>query len=76
MCYINDREILVPEVKGKTIRSMRFILTGSSGETEVAIDFTDGTSFSSTTCPKMAFHAELYVGGPGEIQIISRYGEE
>ena len=73
---MNDREILVPEVEGKTIRSMRFIITGSSGETEVAIDFNDGTSFSSTTCPKIEFNAELYIGGPGEIQIIKQYGEE
>ena len=75
MCYMSDREILVREVEGKTIRSMRFMLTGSSGETEVAIDFTDGTSFSSTTCPKIDFSAELYIGGAGEPQIIRRYGE-
>jgi hypothetical protein len=42
VCYTNDREITVPEVEGKTIRSMRLTLTGSSGESEVAIDFTDG----------------------------------
>ena len=73
---MNDREILVPEVEGKTILSMRFLLTGTSRETEVAIDFTDGTSFSSTTLPKIQFNAELYIGGPGEIQIIRRYGDE
>ena len=75
MSYVSDREILVPEVEGKTISSMRFILTGSSGESEVDIQFTDGTSFSGTTCPKMEFSAELYIGGPGEPQIIRRYGE-
>ena len=72
---MSDREILIPEVEGKTISSMRLILTGSSGESEVAIDFTDGTSFSSTTCPKMEFNAELYIGGAGEPEIIKRYSE-
>ena len=72
---MNDSEIVVPEVEGKTIRSMRLTLTGSSGETEVSIDFTDGTSFSGTACPKMEFNAELYIGGAGEPQIIRRYDE-
>ncbi len=72
---MDDREILVPEVEGKTIRSLRVLLTGSSGETEVSIDFTDGTSFSSTACPRTEIQAELYIGGTGEPQIIKRYGE-
>ena len=71
---MSDREIFIPEVIGKTIGSMRFILTGSTGETEVAIDFTDGTSFSSTSCTKLEFTAELYVGGVGEPEVIRRYG--
>lgn len=72
---MSDREILVSDVIGKTIGSMRFILTGATGETEVAIDFTDGTSFSSTSCTKLEFSAELYIGGVGEPQILRRYGE-
>ena len=75
MCYMNDREILVPEVEGKIVRSMRLMLT-SSAQTEIQIDFTDGTSFSSSTCPRTEFNAELYVGGAGEPQIIKRYGNE
>ncbi len=39
MRYMNDREIVIPEVEGKTIQSMRLILTGSTGETEVSIDY-------------------------------------
>jgi hypothetical protein len=38
VCYMSDREIQVPEVEGKTIRSMRLTLT-SSAETEIQIDF-------------------------------------
>ena len=38
---MNDREILVPEVEGKTIHAMRLLLTGATGETELSIDFTD-----------------------------------
>ena len=72
---MNDREIVIPEVEGKTIRSMRLILTGSTGETEVSIDFTDGTSFSGTACLHTELQAELYVGGVGAPQIIKRYGD-
>ena len=72
---MNDREVVIPEVEGKTIGSMRFILTGSACETEVAIDFTDGTSFSATACQRIELEAELYIGGAGEPQIIKRYGE-
>lgn len=75
MCHMNDREIVIPEVEGKTIRSMRLILTGSTGETEVSIDFADGTSFSGTACPHTELQAELYVGGVGAPQIIKRYGD-
>ena len=72
---MTDGEIVVPEIEGKTIRSMRLILTASSGETEIAIDFTDGTSFSATTCSKTEITAELYVGGSGEPEILKRYGD-
>ena len=75
MRYMSDREIVVPEVEGKTIRSMRMTVT-SSAETDLQIDFTDGTSFSSSTCPKVGFEAELYIGGTGEPQILKRYGDE
>lgn len=75
MSYMSDREIQVPEVEGKTIRSMR-LTTTSSAETEIQIDFTDGTSFTSSTCPRVEFDAELYIGGSGEPQIIKKYGEQ
>jgi hypothetical protein len=72
---MNDREILVSEVEGKTIRAMRLMITGATGETEVSIDFTDGTSFSATACQHTELEAELYIGGTGEPQIIKRYGD-
>lgn len=75
MCYMNNREISVPEAEGKTIRSMKLMLA-SSGETEIQIDFSDGTSFSSSTCPRTDFEAELYIGGVGEPQILKRYGQD
>ena len=75
MGYMSDREIPVPEVEGKTIRSMRLTLT-SSAETEIQMDFTYGTSFTSSTCPRVEFDAELYIGGSGEPQIIKKYGEQ
>ena len=73
MPYMDDRQIPVPEVEGKTIRSMNLMLS-SSGETEVHIDFTDGTSFSSTTCQRLKLDAELYIGGSGEPQVLRKYG--
>jgi hypothetical protein len=72
---MSNREILVPEVEGKTVRSMR-VMQSSAGETDIQIDFTDGTSFSSSTCPRTDFEAELYIGGVGEPQILKRYGND
>ena len=72
---MNDREILVPEAEGKTVRSMKLMLTSAS-RTEMQINFTDGTSFSSSTSPRTEFDAELYIGGTGEPQILRRYGNE
>ena len=71
---MNDREILVPESEGKTIRAMRLTLTAATGETEFSNDFTDGTGLSATTCQRTELEAELYIGGTGEPQIIKRYG--
>jgi hypothetical protein len=73
--YVNCREIQIPDVEGKTIRSMRLMLSDSS-ETEVEIDFTDGTSFSSTTCQRLDLSAELYIGGTGEPQILKKFNAE
>lgn len=67
-----DREVEVHEAKGKTIDLLKILLS-ASGETEVQIDFNDGTSFSSTICPRIEFEAELYIGGIGEPQILRRY---
>ena len=72
---MSDREILVPEVEGKTIGAMRLMVTGATGATEFSIDFTDGTSFSATACQRIELEAELYIGEAGEPQIIKRYGE-
>lgn len=72
---MNCREIQIPDVEGKTIRSMRLMLSHSS-ETEVEIDFTDGTSFSSTTRQQLHLSAELYIGGTGEPQVLKTFTAE
>jgi hypothetical protein len=72
---VHDREILIPEVEGKTIRAMRLVATAATGETEFSIDFTDGTSFSATACQRTELEAELYIGGTGEPEIVKRYGD-
>lgn len=69
-----DREITVSEAAGKTIGLLRFALS-AQGDTEVQIEFTDGTSFSSSICPRIQFEAELYIGGVGEPQVLKRYGD-
>lgn len=71
---MTDREIMIPEAAGKTIGLLRFALS-AQGDTEVQIEFTDGTSFSSNICPRIQFEAELYIGGVGEPQILKRYGD-
>jgi dihydrodipicolinate reductase len=72
---VNCREIQISDVEGKTIRSMRLMLSDSS-ETEVEIDFTDGTSFSSTTRQRLDLSAELFIGGTGEPQVLKTFTAE
>lgn len=72
---MNDREIQIPDVEGKTIRSMKLRLNDSS-ETEVEIDFTDGTSFASTTGQQLNLSAELYIGGTGQPRILKKFDAE
>lgn len=69
---MNCREIQIPDVEGKTIRSMR-LMSSDSSETEVEIDFTDGTSFSSTTRQQLDLSGELYIGGTGEPQVLKTF---
>jgi hypothetical protein len=71
---VADRVIQVPEAAGKTISVLNFLLS-ASGESEVHIEFKDGTSFSGTICPRIKFEGELYVGGIGEPQVLKRYDE-
>jgi hypothetical protein len=54
---------------------MRLMLSDSS-ETEVEIDFTDGTSFSSTTRQRLDLSAELFIGGTGEPQVLKTFTAE
>jgi hypothetical protein len=72
---VNCREIQISDVEGKTIRSMRLMLSDSS-ETEVEIDFVDGTSFSSTIRQRLDLSAELYIGGTGEPQVLKTFTAE
>jgi hypothetical protein len=72
---VNCSEIQIPDVEGKTIRSMRLMVNDSS-ETEVEIDFTDGTSSSSTTRQRLGLSAEVYIGGIGEPRVLKTYNAE
>lgn len=72
---VNCREIQIPDVAGKTIRSMR-ILVDDGVESEVEINFTDGTTFSSSTRQRVDVTAELYIGGTGEPEVLKTYTDE
>jgi len=49
------------------------LMSSDSSETEVEIDFTDGTSFSSTTRQQLDLSGELYIGGTGEPQVLKTF---
>jgi len=76
-CYMNDREIVIPEVEGKTIRSMRLILTGSTGETEVSNRLHRWHQLFWDCFARIPeLQAELYVGGTGAPHILRKAEEE
>lgn len=72
---VNCREIQIPDVAGKTIRSMR-ILVDKGVESEVEINFTYGTTFSSSTRQRVDVSAKLYIGGTGEPEVLKTYTDE
>jgi len=61
-----------PEVAGKTIKSVKIYEDDTDGY-ETLIEFTDGTSFSSSICFQSAVKGVLFEGGTGTPKIIRNY---
>jgi hypothetical protein len=60
------------EVTGKTIKTLK-IYQDEIGGCETLIEFTDGTSFSSSVSNQSAIKGTLFRGGVGTPQIIRDY---
>jgi hypothetical protein len=60
-----------PEVVGKTVKSLRLY----SNEAEIMIEFTDGTSFTSSCESRLALKASLIQTGIGTPEVLKNYGD-
>lgn len=60
------------EVAGKTIKSLKIYEDPIDG-CETLIEFTDGTSFSSSVCYQATVKGTLFQGGVGTPKIIRNY---
>ena len=60
------------EVAGKTIKALKLYQDAVEG-CETLIEFTDGTSFSSSVCYQSTMKASLYRGGVGTPEVIHDY---
>jgi len=62
------------DVIGKTVKSLKLYSTDTSAA-EILIEFTDGTSFSSTYESRSVLKASLIRGGEGAPELLSTYCE-
>jgi len=60
------------EVAGKTIKTLKMYEDDADG-CETLIEFTDGTSFSSSVCNQPKVKGILFEGGAGTPKIIRNY---
>ena len=61
-----------PEVVGKTIKSLKLYEDDTEG-CETLIEFTDGTSFSSSVCYQPAVKGTLFEACAGTPKVIRNY---
>lgn len=61
-----------PEVAGKTVKSLKLYEDDAEG-CETLIEFTDGTSFSSSVCHQPAVKGTLFESGAGTPKVIRNY---
>ena len=60
------------EAAGKTIKSLKIYEDDTDG-CETLIEFTDGTSFSSSVCYQPTVKGTLFEGGAGAPKILHNY---
>ena len=63
-----------PEVVGKTVKSLK-LHSSAAGDVEVMIDFTDGTSFSSSFESRSELKASLIRTGIGTPEVLKNYAD-
>ena len=64
------------EVSGKIVKTLKIHQDPADG-TEVHIDFTDGTSLSVSVMNQQKTDARLLLcGGPGEPELLQKYGSD
>jgi hypothetical protein len=66
-----------PEVVGKTVKSLTLHTRSAdeSGDAEVLIEFTDGTSFSSVFESRATLNASLIRTGIGTPEVLKNYAD-
>jgi hypothetical protein len=63
-----------PEVIGKTIKSLK-LYSSDTNEAEILIEFTDGTSFSSSLGSRLTLKMSLIRTGIGTPEVLKNYVE-
>lgn len=61
-----------PDVAGKTVKSLKLYEDDAEG-CETLIEFTDGTSFSSSVCHRPTVKGTLFESGAGAPKVIRNY---
>ena len=63
-----------PEVVGKTVKTLK-LHSSAMGDVEVMIEFTDGTSFSSSFESRSELKASLIRTGFGTPEVLKNYAD-
>jgi hypothetical protein len=70
--FVQENYIECSELSGKTIQTLRIYKDTGDG-TNVAIELTDGTTFTCSLSHQPIVRASLYRGGVGTPQTIRKY---
>jgi hypothetical protein len=69
---MHSQDVECPEVVGKTVKSLRLYSTDKS-DAEIMIEFTDGTTFSSSYESHSVLKASLIRTGIGTPEVLKDY---
>jgi hypothetical protein len=70
--FVQENYVECSELSGKTIQTLRIYKDTGDG-TNVAIELTDGTTFTCSLSHQPTVRASLYRGGAGTPQTIREY---